>query len=395
MFGSKRLLTICSTVLLAAAVLTGCERKEAGAGAATGAAADSGTGPIKVGVAASLSGSEATWGRSTQVGAEMAAEEVNSHGGINGRKIELVVYDDKGQSQEMGLVVTRMIKSDKVVAILGEVASGLTMAGARIAQPEGIPMVSHAATNPDVTAIGDKIFRVCFTDDFQGFVTAKFASENLKAKKAAILYDQAQAYSVGLKDTFKDSFTKMGGTIASEQAYTGGDQDFSAQLNNIKSSGAEVLFIPGYYTEVGNIALQADRLGMKIPMLGGDGWDSPQLAKIAGKAIEGHYYANHVSPEAPDPALQKFVAAYKAREGQTPDAIGVLAYDAAHVLFAAMGKAKSLSGDDIAKELAATKDFPGASGMITLDEKRNATKPAVILQMKDGKPTYFATITPN
>lgn len=395
MFGSTKLLKVVSGVMLAAALFAGCERKETASAGNSGGAADSGSGPIAVGVAASITGSQATWGRSTKIGVEMATEEINAKGGIKGRPIELKVYDNKGESQEMGLVVTRMIKSDKVVAILGEVASGLTMAGARIAQPEGIPMVSHAATNPDVTAIGDKIFRICFTDDFQGFVTAKFARENLKTSKAAVLYDQSQAYSVGLRDTFKESFTKMGGAIVSEQAYTGGDQDFSAQLNSIKASGAEVLFVPGYYTEVGNIALQADRLGMKLPMLGGDGWDSPQLAKIAGAAIEGQFYANHVAPEAPEPNLQKFVAAYKARTGEMPDAIGVLAYDAAHVLYAAMARSASLSGDDIAKELAATKDYVGASGTITIDAKRNATKPAVILQIKNGVPVYHATITPN
>lgn len=381
-----------------AVLLTGCERKESpGSGGQAGSRSDaeSTSGPIRVGMAASLTGSEATWGRSSRNGVKMAFAEINKAGGINGRQLQLIVHDTKGTTQEMGLVVTRLIKSDNVVAILGEVASGLTITGALIAQQEGVPMITHAATNPRVTRTGDMIFRVCYTDDFQGFVTAKFARETLKADNAAILYDQALAYSVGLKDEFKKAFTAMGGTITVEQAYTQGDQDFSAQLNTIRASNPAVVFVPGYYTDVGNILLQADRAGIRVPMLGGDGWDSPQLATIAGKAAEGHYYCNHMIAESPDPDLQRFVATYREKHGVIPDAMAALAYDSANVLAEALKRSSSLSGRDLAAAIAQTKDHKGVTGLITIDENRDAKKPAVIVQIRDGAPKFVAEVTPD
>jgi branched-chain amino acid transport system substrate-binding protein len=284
--------------------------------------------------------------------------------------------------------------------LIGEVASGLSLAGGEVAQKKGVPMISPSSTAPEVTAIGDRIFRVCFIDPFQGYVVAKFAAENLKAKKVAILFDQAQAYSVGLAEQFKQNFKQMGGTITTEQAYSGGDQDFSAQLNTIRGTSSDAIFIPGYYTEAANIALQVKKLGIKATLLGGDGWDSPQLAQIGKDAIEGAYYSNHYTHEDTSPAVQEFVAKYKSKykndEGKPliPDGIAALGYDAGRILFDAMNRAKSLDGADLAAAIAATKDFKGVTGVITIDKDRNAKKSAVVVKMTGGVPRYAATIEP-
>ncbi len=363
-----------------------------GSGAAGSAAAERDT--ILIGEFGSLTGSEATFGQSTHNGIVLALEEVNAAGGIKGKKVELKTYDDQGKTQEAGTVVTRLITEDQVVAIIGEVASSLSLAGGRVAQQYGVPMVSPSSTNPQVTQIGDMIFRVCFIDPYQGFVVAKFARENLKLENVAVLYDQAQAYSKGLKDDFVKSFTEMGGKITSEQAYTGGDQDFSAQLTTIRGTNPQAIFVPGYYTDVGNIALQSRKLGLTVPLLGGDGWDSSKLPEIAGDAINGSYYSNHYSDEEQRPEVQAFVQKYKAKFGGTPDGLAALGYDAAKILFDAIGRAPSLGGKDIAAALAGTKDFRGVTGVITIDENRNAKKPAVMLEMKGGKPAYVATVEP-
>jgi branched-chain amino acid transport system substrate-binding protein len=257
-------------------------------------------------------------------------------------------------------------------------------------------MVSPSSTNPKVTKVGDMIFRVCFIDPFQGFVCAKFAREHegLKAAKAAILYDQVAAYAVGLQEEFAKAFEQQGGEIVSRQTYQEGDQDFSAQLTAIRAAQPDVIFVPGYYTDVGNIALQARKLGIKVPLLGGDGWDSAKLGEIAGDSINGCFYSNHYSQQDPDPRVQEFIKKYKERFKGTPDGLAALGYDAARILCEAIGKAGSTKGADIAAQLAGTKDFNGVTGKISIDAGRNAVKPAVILEMKGGEPTYVTTIQP-
>jgi len=369
-----------------------------GAGGSTtapaGGGAASGSGPILVGHFGSMTGSEATFGQSTDNGIRLAVKEQNAAGGVKGRMIEIKTYDDQGKSQEAGTAVTRLITDDKVAAVLGEVASSLSLAGGRVAQQYGVPMISPSSTNPQVTQIGDKIFRVCFLDPFQGWVEAKFARETLKANTAAILYDQAQAYSKGLAQYFKEAFTQMGGTITTEQAFTGGDQDFSAQLTTIRQTNPDVLLVPGYYTDAGNISIQVRKLGIKAPMLGGDGWDSVKLAEIGKEAIEGSYFSNHYSFQEQRPEVQNFVSKYEAAHGQKPDGLAALGYDAARLLFDAMNRAASLDGATLAKAIAETKDFPGVTGKITIDPERNAKKSAVIVQMKGGIPVYVTTIEP-
>ncbi len=352
---------------------------------------------ILVGEYGSMTGGSATFGKGTHKGIVLAIDEQNAKGGVKGKKIKLISYDDKGDEQEAGNCVQRLCSSDKVVAILGEVASSRSKAGGRVAQKAGVPMITPSSTNAEVTQIGDMIFRVCFIDDFQGFVGAKFAAENLKCKKVAILFDQKQAYATGLRDNFKEAFTKMGGTIALEQPFSTGDQDFNAQLTAIKGAGVDAIYVPGYYTEVGNIALQARKLDIKIPLIGGDGWESPKLAEIAKEAIDGCYYSNHYSEEDKRPEIQEFLKKFKAMtlDPETPpDSLAALGYDAARVLFEAMEKSPSLSGKDLAATIAATKDFKGVTGVITLDKDRNASKTAVMLQMKGGVPHFMAAVEP-
>lgn len=351
---------------------------------------------IVIGHYASTTGNEATFGQSTDNGIKLAVDEINEAGGIRGKKLRLITYDDKGDAREAGTAVTRLTTRDGVVAVLGEVASSLSLAGAPVCQQAGIPMISPSSTNVKVTTIGDMIFRVCFIDPFQAYACAKFAREHegLKAEKAAILTDQASAYSVGLQDEFEKAFEQLGGKVVSKQQYQAGDQDFSAQLTAIRSSEPDIVFVPGYYTDVGNVALQARKLGLNTPMLGGDGWDSVKLGEIAGSSIEGCFYSNHYSHEDPNPRVQDFIKKYNERYKQIPDGLAALGYDAARILFEAMKRTESLDGKSLAAELAKTKDFDGVTGRISIDADRNAVKPAVILEMKAGKPKFVTTIQP-
>ena len=383
--------TLCSAItmwVLGAALLAGCS---SGCNKGGGNANE-----ILIGHYASMTGSEATFGRSTDNGIQIAIEEVNAAGGIDGKQVILKTEDDRGVAGEAGIVVERLITRDKVIAVLGEVASGLSLAGAPICQQYGVPMVSPSSTNPGVTKKGDMIFRVCYIDPFQGWVCAKFAREHerLKASKAAIFYDQALPYSVGLQEEFEKAFLAMGGQITMKRTYNAGDQDFSSQLTALRSSEAEVIFVPGYYTDVGNIALQAKKLNVQTPLLGGDGWDSDKLGEIAGKAIDGSFFSNHYSQQDPSPRVQEFITKYKAKYNSTPDGLAALGYDAARILFQAIDRADSLGGKAIAAELAKTKDFDGVTGMISMDAERNPIKPAVILEMQGGKQKYVTTIAP-
>jgi branched-chain amino acid transport system substrate-binding protein len=384
-----RILGLALALGLAAGCGGGGEKDKAPASAAPG-----GSGAILIGHYGSLTGSEATFGQSTDNGIRMAVAEQNQAGGIGGRTIELKTYDTQGKTQEAGTAVTRLITDDKAVAIIGEVASSLSLAGGAVAQQYGVPMITPSSTNPRVTEGRDMVFRVCFTDNFQGWAAAKFAHDNLKAQKVAVLYDQGQAYSKGLMDYFADAFRQMGGEITTQQAYTGGDQDFSAQLTTIRQSKPDLIFIPGYYTDAGNISLQVRKLGIKCPLLGGDGWDSAKLAEIGGEAIEGSYFTNHYAPDEKRPEVQEFVEKYRKQYGQVPDALAVLGYDAAKLLFDAMKRSPSLKGSDLAAAIAATRDFHLVTGVVSIDASRNARKPAIVVEMKAGVPTYVATIEP-
>ena len=390
-------LCMLGVVALGACDKLGGNKEKPGSGSATAASGSASvapqTGPIKIGHYASLTGEEATFGISTDNGVKLAMEERNAAGGIKGRPIELKTLDDGSKATEAGNVVARLVNEDQVVALIGEVASSASIAGGKVAQDRGVPMISPSSTNKLVTKGRDMVSRVCFLDEFQGYVVAKFAVDN-KMKNVAILYDQAAAYSKGLAETFQTEIQALGGKITTKQAYKKGDPDVSAQLQTIKTSGIDAVFLPGYYTDVGNIIRQARKLGITQPFLGGDGWDSSALAKIGGEAVEGSYYSNHYSFDEQRPEVQEFVTKYKAKYGEVPDGLAALGYDAARVLFDAMERAPSLNGRDLAATIAATKDFPGVTGKITLDANRDAVKKAVVVQMKGGKPVYVTSVVP-
>jgi len=349
---------------------------------------------ILIGEIGSLTGSEANFGLSTQRGIELALREVNAAGGVKGKPVKVRVYDDQSKPEEAGNAATRLIAQDKVKLILGEAASTNSMAIADKAQAAQVPQISPSSTNPKVTEKGDFIFRVCFIDPFQGFVMARFAKENLGLNRVAVLQDTKSAYSIGLSDVFVRKFSELGGKIVASEAYGKGDTDFRAQLTAIKAQKPEALWVPGYYSDVGIIARQARELGLKVPLLGGDGWDSPKLIELGGTAIEGAYFSNHYSVEEPSPNAQRFVAAFKEAYGEPPDALGALGYDAAMLAVDAMRRAKDLTGPSIRDALAETKNFPGVAGTITFDDKRNPIKPAVVLQVSGGKYKYVATVQP-
>jgi len=384
--------------------------------AGCGGGAGKGGDDLVVGVYGSLTGNDATFGESTKLGVDLAVSELQAahQGRIGGLNVRTVVEDDQGRAEEAATVVQKLINQDQVAAVIGEVASSRSLAAAPICQAAGVPMITPSSTNPKVTEVGEFISRMCFIDPFQGTVMAKFASQNLGVKRVAILKDVKSDYSIGLAQFFTEAFTAAGGRIVAEQAYSAGDQDFSAQLTAIKAKNPEAVFIPGYYTEVGLIARKARELGLTCPLLGGDGWESEQLIEIGGEALDGAYYSNHFAVDNPDPKLQEFLKNYRTKFGKDPDAIGGLAYDAANVLFHCLEQlatddaasfqalAASKAGTPERKEaqkklaalIAATRDYPGVTGMITLDADRNASKPAVVLEIKGGKKVFNTSINP-
>jgi branched-chain amino acid transport system substrate-binding protein len=359
-----------------------------GAGGKTGAT------EIVIGHYASMTGNTAHFGQDTDKAARLAVEQLNAAGGVVGKKLRIVTLDTRGDGAEAANAVTRLIDVEKATAILGEVASSLSLQGGPIAQRRKIPMVSPSSTNPKVTQIGDYIFRVCFIDPFQGKVMAIFARQTLKLDKIAILKDVKNDYSIGLADAFQKSFVAAGGTIAVEQSYSAGDTDFSAQLTAIKSSGAQAIWVPGYYAEVGAIARTAARLGVKVPLLGGDGWDAPELFTIGGEALNGSYFSNHFAPDQASAQAQKFVADFKAKYGQEPTGLGALGYDGVMVIADAIKRAGKVDPSAIRDALAATKGYEAVTGKITMDKDRNPEKSVVVLKIDGGKAKYEALVNP-
>ena len=350
---------------------------------------------IEIGYFGDLTGPTFNFGQSAINGVLMAASEVNQAGGINGRQIDVVIEDDKGSPEEAARLTAKLIDQDKVVAIIAGGTSGNSRAAAPKAQASHIPMISPSSTDPAVTQTGNYIFRACFVDTFQGEVMADFAIKTLKAKKAAILFDFNSPYSKGLTDYFKLSFARLGGSIVSEQTYTQGDADFKGQLSTIRSAEPDVIYIPGYYGDVALVAKQARMIGLAQPLLGGDGWDAPELWQLGGDALNGAYISTHYSVDDPSPAIQQFVSLYKQRYGNLlPDAHAALAFDAARLLFDAIARTGSTDGDTLRDALAETKDFNGVTGVISMDADRNAVKPAVVLKLQDLKFIYQETIEP-
>jgi branched-chain amino acid transport system substrate-binding protein len=378
--------------------LTSCKKSQApqtgGAPGGTGAASAPAGDVIRVGEIGSMTGSEASFGTSTHDGIMLAVQQINEAGGINGKKVEVLALDNRGIPEESATAATKLITQNNVVAILGEVASSRSIAMAPIAQQNKTPMISPSSTNPKVTELGDYIFRVCFIDPFQGTVMAKFARENLKVNTVAILRDVKSDYSVGLANFFAETFTKMGGKIVLDQSYSSNDLDFNSQLTAIRTLKPDAIFVPGYYTDVGLISRQARQLGIKAPMLGGDGWDSPKLAEIGGQALQGSYFSSHYSPEDQAPHVQEFIKKFKEAYKVVPDSLAAMGYDAMMVLADSMKRSKSLSRTDIRDAIAQTKDFQGVTGKITINAQRNAVKSAVVLKVDGGQYKYAATVNP-
>jgi len=350
--------------------------------------------PIKIGQFASLTGKEASLGQSSNKGTLMAIDDLNAAGGVLGRPLLLVTEDTQSKPGETATVVKKLISRDKVVALLGEVASSRSLEAAPIAQAAKIPMISPASTNPKVTETGAYIFRTCFIDPFQGPVMARFAREHLKAKRVALVVSTSSAYSIGLAKFFRESFVANGGTIVLEQKYSEGDKDFKAQLTAIKAAGVDAVFNPGYYNEGALIVRQARDLGLTLPIFGADSWEAEALIQLGGKAMEGAYLCSHYSPEDPSPRVQKFVAAYKKRFGSTPDSNASLGYDSVLVLVDAIRRAGTTERDALREAIATTRDFMAVTGKITIDSERNASKNAVIVQVRNGKFEFVQSMSP-
>jgi len=391
--------TIVLATLLTAAflVITGCKPETTTTTTPTtgGGNAAPTANAIVIGEFASLTGKEAAFGQSSHKGTALAVEEINAAGGVLGKPLKLVYEDNRSTPGESATIVKKLISRDKVVAILGEVASGRSLEAAPICQQYKIPQISPSSTNPKVTEVGDYIFRVCFIDPFQGLVMAKFAKDTLKVKQVAVLYDAAAPYSDGLSRFFRERFTADGGTIVTVKSFNSGDKDFKPQLTAIKALNPQAIFVPCYYTEAALIAVQARQLSLTVPIFGGDGWEAPELLQIGGAAMEGTYYSTHYSAEDAAPAVQNFVTKFKAKNnGETPDAMAALGYDSVFVLADAIKRAGGTDTAKVRDALAQTRDFAGVTGKTTMDAQRNATKPAVILTIKDGKFKYVETISP-
>ena len=385
----KKLLPAVVMCVLSLALI-GCPPK-----AETGAAGGGTTGEIVIGEYGSLTGTEATFGQSTHNGIMLAIDELNAGGGVAGRRIRVITEDDQSKAEEAANAVSKLISQNSVVAVLGEVASSNTLAAAPIAQQNKVPMITPSSTNPRVTEVGDYIFRMCFIDPYQGEAMANYVTRDLGMKRAAILIDVRSDYSTGLANFFERTFVANGGQIVGKQSYAKGDSDFRSQLTAIKATNPEVLFVPGYYNDIGQIAIQARDLGMTMPLAGGDGWESPKLIEIGGAALEGSFYSNHYHVDDPTPAVRQFVQKYEERYGVKPDSLAALGYDAARVLADSIRRAGTTDGPALRDAIAATEGFQGVTGNITLGPDRNPVgKKLVVMEIRNGQLALKTVVDP-
>jgi len=362
----------------------------------------SGGEPIKVGVNYELSGGVATYGTHSKNGIELAIEEINAAGGVlGGRMLQPIILDNKSDNAESLSVATRLIADEGVVAHLGPATTGNTLAAIPVATEYKVPLLTTSATNPDVTVdpqtgqTREYIFRTCFIDPPQAMVAADFIFNELGLKKAAVYYDNTNDYSKGLSKVFKDEFEKLGGTVVAEEGYVDTDKEFRPTLTKFRDAGAEVVYLPGYYQQAALIVSQARELGLNVPFVGADGWDSPDLVKIAGaEALNNTFFTNHYSSQDPSPKVQKFVEAYKAKYGDAPDSFAALGYDAAYLLADAINRAGSADPEAIKNALAATKDFEAVTGTMSFDEFHNPVKEIAIIEMVDGNQVLKTKIAP-
>lgn len=353
---------------------------------------------ILIGLITPLSGDVKTYGESVRNSFLIAVEEANAKGGVAGMKIRYVIQDDKNDATEAANVANLLVNQHRVKAIVGAVTSKATIPVSDIIQAAKIPTLTPTATNPKVTVADGKrkdfMFRSCFIDPFQGMVMAKFSRETLKKERAAVLFDASNDYSKGTAEVFRDGFRKLGGASVAFEAYGKDDVDFSALLTKVKASGADVMFLPDYYNKVGLIAKQAQEKGLKVQLVGPDGWDSPDLVKIAGSAIEGGYFSNHYSPDDRRPEVVAWVKKYREKHGQVPDALGTLAYDGTNLLLEAIRKAGSDDPGKIRDALASIRDFHGVTGKSTLDRNGDSVKSAAIVKIEGGRQKFVKMVNP-
>jgi len=347
---------------------------------------------VKIGIAEPMTGAMAVGGELCMQGYELAHEQRPT---VLGKTVELVLVDNKSDKVESASAVSRLIEKEGVVAVFVGYGSSCAIPGGEVADKAGIPMLSASATNPLVTYGKEFVFRACFIDPFQGEVMARYTFENLGIKKAALLVDIAQDYSVGLAKFYRDTYKKLGGEIVADVKYNTGDQDFSAQLTQIINSGAEALFFPGYFGDVALIAIQGRELGYTGKYLGGDTLHNPVLIELAGEAAEGLVASTFFAEDAPViPESEKFVELFKAKYNEIPNAVSILTYDVYNLMLDAIERAGSFDPVAIKDALAATKDFPGAGGSITINEIGDAVKPAVVVKVVNGDFAYETTVNP-
>lgn len=356
---------------------------------------------IKIGMVYELTGNTASYGTSAADGAKLAFKEINANGGVLGKQIKVITADNKGEPSESANAMTKVITQDKVVAVTGFTVSSCGIAGSSVAEDNKIPLVAAATVNPRVTVdektgkVKDYTFRACFIDSFQGTVSANFALNSLKKSKSAIMIDNSSDYSKGLAQIYKDVYTKGGGQILIEEAYLQKDQDFKSILTKIKAQNPELIYLPGYYEDVGKIIKQARELGIMIPILGGDAWDSPRLVELGSpQALNNTYFTNFYSVQDTNPASQAFVEAYKKEYGQLPDSMAAMGYDAVYLLVDAIKRANSTESAKIREALAGTQNFKSVSGNMNLSPTHDAIRGVVIIEMKDGTQVYKETVKP-
>ncbi|MFO1450415.1 MAG: ABC transporter substrate-binding protein [Opitutaceae bacterium] len=350
--------------------------------------------PVRIGFFMSVTGRDASFGEASLRGARLAIEDVNRAGGILGHPVELVVEDNRSAPGESATAAKRLISRDRVIALIGECSSSRTLEAAPVAQAAGVPLITPASTSPKVTQVGDSIFRVCFIDPFQGDVIAAFARRSLQKKRAALLVDSTSPYSVGLAEYFARTFTQLGGEVVGTQTYAGAETDFRAQLTALRAAQPDALFLPGYYVAAGLVAQQASQLGLKATLLGGDGFEAPQLLEIGGAALEGAYYSTHFATENTGEVSRAFVRAYEGRHGSAPNGLSALTYDAITLVADAARRAGSVEKSALKAALAATRNFPGVTGRTSINAQRDADKDAAIITVRGGKLVFVETIRP-
>lgn len=340
-----------------------------------------------------LSGSQAAFGQATVDGIKLAISQINAAGGLAGRPVHLILRDTNSKGTEAAEIVRQLVTEDKAVALIGEISSENSLKAAPVAAELGVPMISPGSTHADVTKAGPGIFRVCFVDPFQGRVMSKFAT-SIGVAKAAILFDPNDHYSSALAASFEEDFKSRGGTICAKETYSPGASDYSTQLQAIKSNQPEVIFLPAYFTQAAAIIKQARPLGIDQPFIGTDGWESPDFLKTGGPAVNNCYFVSHFSAGEPSDRIRTFVEAFKGAYGTEPLALAGLGYDAMNFLADGIRRSGGTGAQALQTALAATKDFPGVTGMITLDANRNPSKSAIVLRVEEGKFSYLETVAP-